>query len=164
MKHAHAVQQLPHITGARVVIIQAKWHREYSDVMVAKCCDILRRAGVETPEIHVLPGSLELPFAANQLAQTKPKPDAIIAFGIILKGDTDHYDVVRDQCHSGLMQVMLANDLPIIMEIIPASNIELIKARAGDDEFNKGIEAGLAAVEIIAWRKSVDQSFSSTKR
>jgi 6,7-dimethyl-8-ribityllumazine synthase len=79
--------------------------------------------------------------------------EAIIVFGIIVKGDTYHFDMVKNLCMSGLERVMFECDIPIINEIIPVDSLEYIKARAGDNDKNKGIEAGKAAVEIIDWRR-----------
>jgi len=154
MKQAHTFDTLPRIPGAKVAIIQSKWHREMSDMMVKKCCEVLAVAGITNPAIHILPGSLELPLAAQDLARNDPQLEAIIAFGIIIKGDTDHYDVVRDECTRGLGAVSLACSIPILMEIIPVTDIKFARARCADDEFNKGIEAAVAAVEMIHWRRS----------
>lgn len=153
MKQQHKTSGVPRVEGARVAILQAKWHRELSDVMVRRCTEVLRAAGALDPEIHLIPGSLELPIAAQHLMKREPRFDAIIAFGIILKGETDHYDVVRDCCFQGLSRVSLDSDVPIISEVLPVATLDLAKARCSDDEFNKGIEAGIAAAEIISWRR-----------
>ena len=148
----------PAIPGARVAILQAKWYREPIDKMVEKCVSILKQAQCPAPEHHILPGSLELPLAARYLIRNAPKEspyDAIICFGAIMKGETYHFDMIMNECTRGLGEVMLSEDVPIIVEVIPVSNVDQLIARSKDDQFNKGIEAALATAEIIDWRRRV---------
>lgn len=155
MKSSHQADNLPQLPDASVAIIQSKWHRELSDKMVARCQETLQRAGISNSRVHLLPGALELPFAAQELARSAPKPDAIIAFGIILKGETDHYETVRDECNRGLSAVALEESVPILNAVLPVHTIKHAEDRCADNEFNKGIEAALAAIEMIAWRRSI---------
>ncbi|MFA4845715.1 MAG: 6,7-dimethyl-8-ribityllumazine synthase, partial [Patescibacteria group bacterium] len=138
-----------------------KWYREHIDNMVSKCTSLLVGAQCPQPEFHLLPGSLELPLAAQTLIRNAPpdKPyDAIICFGAIMKGETGHYDMIVNECSRGFGQVMLSEGVPIIMEVLPVSNVEQLAMRSKDDEFNKGIEAALATAEIIVWRRKILRS------
>ncbi len=149
-------RSIPNLTGARIVILQAKWYREHVDRMVKKCLAVLATTDCHEPELHVLPGSLELPLAAQTLIRNAPsdKPyAAIICFGAILKGETYHFEMIMNECIRGLGQVMLSENVPIIVEVIPVTKIEQLIARSQDDAFNKGVEAALAAAEIISWRR-----------
>jgi len=151
-------KSIPAIPGARVAILQAKWYREPIDKMVDMCVKLLKSAQCADPDRHILPGSLELPLAAQALIRNAPKDapyDAIICFGAIMKGETYHFDLIMNECARSLGQVMLTEDVPIIVEVIPVSNIEQLVARSKDDAFNKGIEAALATAEIISWRRKV---------
>ena len=74
-------------------------------------------------------------------------------FGGILKGDTYHFEMVRDLCMSGLERVMFEFDIPIINEVLPVNKIEDVIARSSDNDNNKGLEAAAAAIEIIDWRR-----------
>lgn len=141
------------VQGGRTCIIVSKWYREYSDAMVKRCCETLAVAGFQQPEIHVVPGCLEIPLAARRLVQRDPSLEAVIVFGVILKGDTYHFEIVKDLCMSGLERVMFECDIPIINEILPVDTLEYVVARCGDNEKNKGYEAALAAAEIIEWRR-----------
>jgi 6,7-dimethyl-8-ribityllumazine synthase len=144
---------VPRVEGGRAVIIMSKWYSEYSDAMVRKCCDTLLNAGFEQPQVHVVPGCLEIPLAARRLVQRDPSVEAVIVFGVILKGDTYHFEIVKDLCMSGLERVMFECDVPIINEILPVDTIEYVVARCGDNEKNKGFEAGIATAEIVDWRR-----------
>jgi len=150
---ASSTDSLARIDGARVAIIQGAWHRDLSDVMVRRCSEVLVAQGAADIAVHVLPGSLELPLAAQRLARRDRSLEAIIAFGIIVKGDTDHYEVVRDLSIGGLGEVMLREDVPVIIEVLPVLHIDQARARCADNEFNKGIEAAGAAIGCIDWRR-----------
>jgi len=155
MKHSNPSNSLLEIHGARIAILQSSWYREYSDSMVKKCADVLTSAGSLQPDIHILPGSLELPLAAQRIARKKDNAyDAIICFGVVMKGGTHHYEMVLYSCIHGLTQVMLNEDIPIIMEILPVTTEQQIIERTSDDNYNKGIEAAHAAIETIAWRRN----------
>lgn len=151
-KKSHDGDSLERIDEARVAIIQGSWHSELSDALVKRCREILEGQGAVV-DCHVLPGCLELPLAAQRLARQPNQPEAIIAFGIIVRGDTDHYDVVRDVSIGGLGRVMLNEDVPVIIEVLPVHKIEQAIERSSDNEFNKGIEAAHAAIGTIAWRR-----------
>mgnify|MGYP002632557567 CR=1 FL=1 len=150
---SYNIAQLPRVEGANVAIIASKWYREYSEAMIKKCLGVLEDGGCAEPQIHIVPGCLEIPLAARRLMQCDPTLEAIIVFGVILKGDTYHFDIVKDLCMSGLERVMFECDVPIINEILPVDKIEDAAARSQDDQRNKGLEAGIATLEIVDWRR-----------
>ncbi len=139
----------------RIALLQSKWYPEIVGSMSAACEGVLREAGYQRVERHTLPGSLELPLAAADLlaADTNREIDAVICFGVILKGETLHFEMITQECMRGLGSVSLQYRRPVIVEVLPVLDIEHARARAGDDEFNKGYEAAVAALEMIAWRK-----------
>lgn len=149
---------MPKIPHANVVILQAKWYREHIDNMVQKTVDLLVAAECPTPEVIILPGSLELPLAAQALirkGKREGKPyDAVICFGGIMKGETYHFDMIMNMCADGFNKVMLEEETPIIMEVLPIANAGQLEARSQDNAFNKGVEAAIATAEIIDWRRT----------
>ena len=149
----YSIENLPRVSNGKIAIILSKWYREVSDAMVEKCIPLLERAGCLRPEVHVLPGCLEIPLAARRLVQRDPSLEALIVFGVIVKGNTYHFDIVKDLCMSGLERVTFECDIPVINEILPVNKIEDALARSADDSKNKGIEAALAALEVIDWRR-----------
>lgn len=146
---------LPAIDGAQVAILQSKWYGEETGRMARIACELLEGVGASV-EVHVLPGSLELPVAAQTLANLRPgRYDAMIALGAVLKGDTLHFELVAEGCAQGLARVSLEHGIPIVNEVLPCYTHEQLTARTSDDDRNKGIEAAQAAAEIIAWRRSL---------
>jgi 6,7-dimethyl-8-ribityllumazine synthase len=118
---------------------------------------VLRDAGYERLEVHTLPGSLELPLAAADLlaADGTGDLDAVICFGVIVKGETLHFEMITSECMRGLGAVSLQYRRPVVVEVLPVLDIEHARARAGDDAHNKGYEAAAAALEMIHWQRSI---------
>jgi 6,7-dimethyl-8-ribityllumazine synthase len=159
MKQAHSTRSLPSIPGAKIAILSTKWYRSEVDRMVGKCMETLALTGCDEPDLHVLPGCVELPLAARRVLRSGKRRsakgyEALITFGIVLKGETYHFEMIVDDCMRGLSRVMFEEDTPIIVEVLPVLSLEQAIARSGDDECNKGIEAAAAAAEIIHWRRS----------
>lgn len=149
---------LPTITSpGRICILKSKWYPQQVESMAAACNDVLRRAGYNDIQQHTLPGSLEIPLAARDLLaeDTEQRIDAIICFGVIVKGDTLHFEMISEESMRGLGQVMHEFRRPVLVEILPVFNIQQAIDRSSDDEFNKGIEAAVSAVEMVHWRRSV---------
>ncbi|NIP13713.1 MAG: hypothetical protein GWM88_02805, partial [Pseudomonadales bacterium] len=94
------ISQLPVIENAgRVAILKSKWYPELVDSMARCCEEVLRGRGIDRVEVHTLPGSLELPLAAADLlaADGGDDIDAIVCFGIILKGETLHFEMITNE-------------------------------------------------------------------
>ena len=155
MQQAIDIDALPRLTApTRVVILRSKWYADIIAGLHAKCVEVLTAKGVDEIATHTLPGSFEFPFAANELINAQDRPDAIICLGVVLKGDTYHFEMIVDECVRGLGAVSRAARVPIINEVLPVTDIAQAESRAADDEFNKGIEAAAAAIEIIHWRRT----------
>ena len=152
------LSKLPHIENpGRIAILKSKWYPELVDSLSRTCEKVLADNGFMQVEVHTVPGSLELPLAAADLLATDTQStiDAVICFSVILKGETLHFEMITNECMRGLGEVMRQYRRPVIVEILPVLEIAHAQARAGDDEFNKGYEAAAAAIEMIAWRRSV---------
>ena len=144
----------------RICILQSKWYPELVQSMSEACQQVLGQAGYTDIHTHTLPGSLEIPLAARDLlAQDFERQiDAIICFGVIIKGDTLHFEMISEESMRGLGSVMHDFRRPVVVEILPVFTMQQAVDRASDDEFNKGIEAAVAAIEMVAWRRSIGAS------
>ena len=155
MKKAYDASKILPITGARVAIVQAAWHKEHTDRMVAVSKEILEAANCSAVEVYQVPGTYEIPLTAKKLAKSK-KYDAIIVYGIIVKGDTDHYEVIVQTVIRELGKVMYDFEVPIIMEVLPVHKLEDAIARS-IDENNKGIEAAQATIDIVTLYRNLEK-------
>ena len=149
---------LPRISNpGSMVILKSKWYPEFVDSLSSTCINVLNQCGYQEIEEHILPGSLEIPLAARDILSedTSNRVDAIICFGVIVKGDTLHFELISQESMRGLGMVMHEFRRPIIVEILPVYELDQAKQRSSNDEFNKGIEAAVAAIEMVAWRRRI---------
>ena len=158
MKTTVDLSSLPKIDQpGRIAVLKSKWYPDIVESLSSTCLQVLQDYGYTQLEEHTLPGSLEIPLAARDLLTLDKdrQIDAIICFGVIVKGDTLHFEMITEECMRGLGQVSHDFRRPVVVEILPVFDIKQAQERAADDEFNKGIEAAAAAIEMVAWRRSV---------
>jgi len=151
IKYFHKIPQ------ARVAIIAAMWHPECVNAMVDRAVDELLAVDVSRSNIsrHLLPGSLELPYAARCLFESDSTLDAVIAFGVVLKGDTTHDDNVMQNVVDGFGRVSDRFHRPIINEVIGVKTVEDALKRSDDSIANKGVEAVFALTELLHWKSTL---------
>jgi len=152
-----AVEDFRKIPNTKVAIIASSWHPQCVNAMADRCEAELLAVGVDAADIerHILPGALELPYAARQLLEKKPELDAIIAFGVVLKGATTHDDSVLQTVVDGFAQVGDRFNKPIINEVIGVTSIADAEQRSNNTIANKGVEAVYALSEIVSWQRSL---------
>lgn len=105
----------------------------------------LKNHKVSDIEIVRVAGTLEIPYACQKTIQDR-NPDAIIALGIIIRGETSHYELVTETSHQGLMNIQLKHNTPIIFGLLGCENLKQAKARVSKDGLNKGKDAAQAAL------------------
>lgn len=135
---------------ARFGIVRATFNQGLTGNLEEFCIKTLRENRVPKKQIDIyrVPGSLEIPVMAKKLAQSD-KYDVLIALGAIIKGDTYHFELVANECSRGCMNVALEYSIPVIFEVLAAYNRKQAEERCGRDEYNKGIEAAVAALEML---------------
>ena len=139
---------IPHVEGGVVAILRSKWHEELVHNMATACTRVLLAHGIEAVEDHEVPGTLELPLAVRVLAE-KRRHDGFVCLSVVEKGSTAHFDMIVHATTEALQRVSVDQKVPVINEIIAVYDISDAIARASDDEFNKGIEAAAATLEMI---------------
>lgn len=116
----------------------------------------LVKRGISESDISVyrVPGAVELPFAANQIAK-KRDFSAIICIGAIIYGETDHYDYVCQMVSHGCMKVALRHDIPVIFGVLTTQNVELAVARTDGTHSDKGQEWADAALQMLEFMNKI---------
>ncbi len=111
----------------------------------------LKELGFPEDDITIawVPGAIEIPIAAQRLAQLGTY-DAIICLGAVVRGETTHYDYVCNQVSEGCQHVALQNDIPVVFGVLTTENEEQARDRIGGKEGHKGREAADTAVDIVA--------------
>jgi 6,7-dimethyl-8-ribityllumazine synthase len=141
--------ETPRVEGARVAIVAAQWHPKVTDALVAGAIRALDEAGVTDYTVIRVPGSFELPVAALHAA--KNGYDAVIALGVVIRGDTPHFEYVCQAATEGLMQVGVTTGIPIGFGVLTCDNDPQALDRAGlpDSREDKGYEATQAALSTL---------------
>lgn len=130
--------------GLHIGVVAARWNQAITDRLVAGATRRLEQLGVDRVTVVRVPGALELPVAAKKLVEAGC--DAVVAIGTVVKGETDHYDIVVRESARGISEVSLHTGVPVANAILAVHDYDLAVARAGSGEANKGVEAVDAAV------------------
>jgi len=136
-------------SGLRFGIVSSRFNHLLVDRLVEGAIDcILRHGGSEENIILVkVPGSWEIPVAAGELAR-RDDVDAVIALGVLIRGQTPHFEYIASEVSKGLANLSLELRKPITFGIITADTLEQAIERAGTKHGNKGWEAALSAIEM----------------
>ena len=140
----------------RVAIIRTSYYQDLNDNLEKYSRETLLAAGVgkENIQTFIAPGSWEIPLMAQTAAKSK-KFDAIIAFGIIVKGETYHFEMIANESARALMQLSLDYSMPIALEILAVFDKNQATIRASDNDTNKGIEAANAVLKSLEMLKQI---------
>jgi len=139
----------------KVAVISASWHREICDGLVDGAHRALSQAKIEiNPVIHV-PGSFELPLAAQFALDAGA--DAAVVLGVVVRGETPHFDYVCQGVTQGIMNVSLARGKPIGFGVLTVDTVTQAIARSGvaGSSEDKGFDATVAALELLRVKDSV---------
>lgn len=139
-------------TGQRFAIAASRFNYDITQRLVDGALTTLIKHGVKAEDVRILwvPGSFELPFAAKYLAR-HGKVSAVICVGCIMKGETNHDELVGTAVATGITQVGLSTDVPILLGVVSANDRHQAIARSGGT-VNRGCEAALAALEMATIR------------
>jgi 6,7-dimethyl-8-ribityllumazine synthase len=141
----------PDCSGKHVAIVAARFYGDLADQLV----DGARRAlhdckvGAQDTYVYDVPGCFELPLACRNLIESD-RFDAIVALGVVIRGDTPHFDFVAGECARGIMDVQLATGTPIGFGVLTTENLAQAEERADPKRGDKGYEAAIAALTLLA--------------
>jgi 6,7-dimethyl-8-ribityllumazine synthase len=140
----------PDAAGGRYAIVAARYHEELVARLIAGASDCLRRHGVAPGDVHVwrVPGAWELPLALERLAAIGGW-DGLVALGVVVRGETPHFDHVCRESAAGISRVSLDHGVPIGFGVLTCDDTAQAEARAGGEVGNKGWEAAAAAIEMV---------------
>lgn len=141
--------ELPHVEGLKVGIVAARWNNQVTDPLLNGAIERIVQEGYSRESITVqrVPGTVELTFAAAQMARSG-KFDAVIMIGCVIRGGTPHFDYVCDNATQGCAILNATQQVPIIFCVLTTDNEQQALDRAGGTLCNKGTEAAEAAIEM----------------
>jgi 6,7-dimethyl-8-ribityllumazine synthase len=146
--------------GMKFCIVAAQWNETIVQRLLAGALGALRGCGAADDDIDVrwVPGSFELPQAARFAAAVRvidPRrdrewhPDAVIALGCIIRGETEHFRLVADAAAQGLLRVALDTGVPVLNGVLAVEDVAQAESRSGGEHGNAGAQAALAAVHMV---------------
>jgi 6,7-dimethyl-8-ribityllumazine synthase len=140
------------ISDKRFGLVVADWNREITDVLNAVAYDTLVKHGALAENIfrNSVPGSFELTLGAQFLAQHE-EIDAVICLGVVIQGETKHDDYICHAVAQGLTTVGLKFNKPVIFGLVTTNTLEQAQDRAGGKLGNKGVEAAVAAIQMLSF-------------
>ncbi len=145
--------------GLRIAIAYARFNEFVGERLLSGALGALARAGVADSAITLarVPGCFELPLTARKLAADH---DAVICLGVLVKGETPHFEYIAGECTRGIGDAALVSGVPVIYGVLTTLTLEAAIDRAGGKMGNKGAEAAQAAVEMA----NLHRQFAKTAR
>lgn len=143
-------------TGKKIAIVVARFNDFITEKLALGAKGKLMEFGLKEENIMIywVPGALEIPLMASRVIK-KTKPDAVIAAGAVVRGETDHYNIVINESAKGISRVSLDTSTPVLNAIITCDNIDQAIQRAGIKAGNKGAEVAQATLEILSVMKKI---------
>ncbi|MGK8500108.1 6,7-dimethyl-8-ribityllumazine synthase [Nocardia asiatica] len=138
-------------------IVASRWHTQICDTLVANAERVAKEAGVQQVTVVRCAGAMELPVVAQQLAKSH---DAVVALGVVIRGDTPHFEYVCDAVTAGLTRVSLDEGTPVANGVLTTNTERQALDRAGLPESpeNKGEQAAAAALDAALTLRALRQS------
>jgi 6,7-dimethyl-8-ribityllumazine synthase len=149
VRQAQDDKELPDASGKRFAIIVAGFYADLAAWLEDGARRGLRDCGVADDHVEVVhvPGCFELPLAARRLIAGGAL-DGVVALGVVIRGDTPHFDYVAGECARGIMDVQLATGVPIGFGVLTTENRAQAEERADPARGDKGYEAAVAAATV----------------
>jgi 6,7-dimethyl-8-ribityllumazine synthase len=145
----------------RVAVIASRFNETISKRLLEGALDGLRRHGVAEDDISVawVPGAFELPATARRFASSG-EVDAVVCVGVVIRGETPHFDYVAGQAAAGISEAATATGVPVIFGVLTTEDSSQADERAGGKMGNKGFEAAAAAIEMANLYSAIPKTAS----
>jgi len=150
-------ENIPNGADFKVGIVVSEWNDTITNNLFEGAKQALLDNGVSQSNILVryVPGAFELPLA-SQFMLDNTDVDGVVAIGVVIQGETKHFDFVCQGTTQGLMNVMLEYNSPVAFCLLTDNNIQQSIDRSGGIHGNKGIECAIACLKMIALKKSFE--------
>ncbi len=159
------VSRPPSTAAGRFAVVAARFNEALSKKLADGAVAALGEGGVgpERVDVHWVPGSFELPLAAQTLARTR-RYAAIVCVGVIIRGETPHFEYVAGVAAQGLSRVGLETGVPVTFGVITSLTEEQAWERAGGRVGHRGEEAARAALDMAGWMREARSPRRSGRR
>ena len=129
----------------RIALICGEWHTDVMQLLKQSAQEKLYKLELQNIEVYTAPGCLEIPLLAYTVAKRTVNPvDALVALGVVVRGETAHFEYVWRSCSDGLMRVMLDTQKPIGTAVLAVESKQQAESRV-----DRGADAASAAVAMM---------------
>ncbi len=151
--------ELPPASDMIFGIVVSEWNKEITGALLQGATGILKSAGTPDENIIVkyVPGSFELTLGAQLMAENKDL-DAIICLGCVIQGETRHFDFICQGVTYGITDLNMNYNMPFVYGVLTTDNLDQARDRAGGKHGNKGEEAALTAIRMVALQRDLENS------
>ena len=149
-------EEIPNGADFRIGIVVSEWNEKITLNLLEGAKKVLADNGVkeENIDIRFVPGAFELPLGAQYMCE-KGQVDGVVAIGVVIQGETKHFDFVCDGATQGIKDVNLKYNMPVAFCLLTDNNIQQSIDRSGGIHGNKGVECAIACMKMIALKKSI---------
>ena len=146
--------EIPSARGMRFAIVVSEWNSEITYSLLQGSHDTLIKHGANPKHIKVdyVPGSFELTAGARMVAEAGTF-DAVICLGCVVRGETPHFDYICQSVATGITQLNVNYDIPFVFGVLTTENMKQSEDRAGGKHGNKGDEAAITAIKMVALKR-----------
>lgn len=150
--------------GLRFAIVVSRWNDFLTSKLLDGAVDALASHGAAESDLEVfmVPGAFELPLACLKAAESG-NFDAVIALGVVIRGETAHFEYVAGEAAKGISHASLKTGVPVMFGVVTTENLEQAINRSGVKAGNKGYEAAASAVEIVNLYKQMGAAGEPSK-
>ena len=147
---------IPNVADFKIGIVVSEWNDNITLNLLAGAKQALLDNGVKEENIHVkfVPGAFELPLGCQYFCE-KGLVDGVVAIGVVIQGETKHFDFVCDGATQGIKDVNLKYNTPVAFCLLTDNNIQQSIDRSGGKHGNKGIECAVACMKMIGLKKDM---------
>lgn len=145
------------VQDACIVLVKTEWNAAIVDELEKGAIRDLQKHQVKKIISITVPGAVEIPFAIKSYwdnSEKKKKPDAFIALGCVVRGDTPHFEYVCNAVTDGVVQLNLSLPVPVIFGVLTVNTEEQARERIGGKHGHKGEEAAITALKMISLQQS----------
>jgi 6,7-dimethyl-8-ribityllumazine synthase len=145
-------------TGMRLAVVAGRFNEHITRPLLDGAREALRERGLDPDGVPVywVPGAFELPLVAKRLAESGTV-DAVVCLGAVIRGETAHFEYVSGPCAQAIARVALDTGVPVIFGVLTTEDERQALDRAGGPRGNKGAEAVLTAVEMVALLRTLPE-------
>lgn len=144
-----------------LAVVASRFNTQFVDGLLVGCFEALEEQGVVKDQVRVfrVPGAFELPQVVGWLTRAQSPPSAIIALGVVIRGETLHYELLAAECVRGLATIAREKLVPVTLGVLTVDNETQAKARSTPGSHaNRGYQAALAALEMTALQAQLEDA------